>query len=707
MKEFLVVAVTDRVSRNFTRFLTSAMLTAIESSFEFGTPSFVSHDFHRLIGWNRPTAVYVAPDMSRLVGSWFMAETEEEEAAIRQNLLTFLQRRIDEHQDDFDELRVHLERHDPVDAVAVVAECVALQGQDLAKEVAPEVFAAADDDGLVPLSELEPIGPGVYRYGALALFAHQFFRRSMSRLNTTSYQFLEYLQQLNQARMEVLVALDNDMVGLAETYRPRLEAAYWFGPEFSEDVSSIPTGITRHQAGERLRLFTGIDHTEFWWQSRQGLHILEAEEVYSSPTPSEPIETYRCRYVHSIVDESEGAIQHFDGAIRSYGLEQMLERVEVNLSGAARNTDYTKLWRIDGQVETSEWKTLLLHFYRDNYLVGEYLGLGDAFEQEEIVEELSQEPSLVESRVPHSMNVGDGVRVALSWHQPSDLHGCERAIVPLHSIRRQNGESAPSVEDHALELQKVLRRRGHPVHFEDSIVPVAFKDGYFTLPLVAHAREDLEQSLTQTYIAIADLIKAWNDAERDFVGTFAVAIPVAGRELWVSAIGHISDLESWLATPQSIPPTGYSDLLSWSNDLAEAISAGAPDAENSPPIADVLASSGELDIKRVAIDEDRIHLLFDEERQALVCELRVTAGDEESVEDLRESPLTAAMAMIVHVSKCSKCQQPYVECDHSKTLDDNVFQVVEDAEPVGFFWTDRPVVRLSEDSDDDKGDGRQ
>src|SRR6185436_21089306 len=63
-------------------------------------------------------------------------------------------------------------------------ESVALFDEGIVDRVFPEIFHDADKDGLVPLKELEPLGPGVFRRGDLAIFAHRFFRRSLSTMNT-------------------------------------------------------------------------------------------------------------------------------------------------------------------------------------------------------------------------------------------------------------------------------------------------------------------------------------------------------------------------------------------------------------------------------------------------------------------------------------------------------------------------------------------
>lgn len=75
----------------------------------------------------------------------------------------------------------------------------------------------------MPVGELTPVQPGVFRVGEYAVFAHPFFRRSLSRLNTLNTHFLGRLYNLPVDGSDVRVALDPDMLGLASTYNETVE----------------------------------------------------------------------------------------------------------------------------------------------------------------------------------------------------------------------------------------------------------------------------------------------------------------------------------------------------------------------------------------------------------------------------------------------------------------------------------------------------
>jgi hypothetical protein len=83
------------------------------------------------------------------------------------------------------------------------------------------------------------------------------------------------------------------MVGLASTYHQREELEYWWRPKFNDDLTSISPNVTHHEATPEERMYHCISRTEFWWQSCDGKHIFEAEELRDLPSP--PIAALRSR----------------------------------------------------------------------------------------------------------------------------------------------------------------------------------------------------------------------------------------------------------------------------------------------------------------------------------------------------------------------------------------------------------------------------
>ncbi|HCD6062537.1 TPA: hypothetical protein NDT49_004832, partial [Enterobacter asburiae] len=128
-------------------------------------------------------------------------------------------------------------------------------------------------------------------------------------------------------------------------------------------------------ANEKEKFFSGISATEFWWHRQDGIQSLECEEVREKPSygfsSERNEELYGCRYVHSMVND-KGKAYHLDGAVRVYNEEQFINRLDVDIAKAGKNTEYYKLWRVDGPIDISLWKRLISNFYKDNHLIGEY-----------------------------------------------------------------------------------------------------------------------------------------------------------------------------------------------------------------------------------------------------------------------------------------------------------------------------------------------
>lgn len=299
-------------------------------------------------------------------------------------------------------------------------EAACLKEDGLAERAFGVIFARRDKDSLVPLKDLNAIAPGVFEQDGLLFFASSYLRRSLSRYNTLNDDLLGRLHALaDNPALSVKVALDPDVVGLAETYRTPLEFAYWWGPKFNDDLHSIPPGITRHEADERHRMFSGVCRTEFWWHEQNDLKTLECEEILDIPSLGVGKDVFGCRYVHSIVDPKTKEPMHLDGAIRLYDETKMVERLDKNMYEFGRHSVYTKLWRVDGPVPIPTWKEIITHYYRDNELVGEYLGGKD--ESGHLRPDLlhpEQDP--LYRFVPCTMSPRDGVRISVAYHLPEE-----------------------------------------------------------------------------------------------------------------------------------------------------------------------------------------------------------------------------------------------------------------------------------------------
>jgi hypothetical protein len=383
MLELFGVMVSDAISKNNLKLATGALHASLVEYWRTGLPMCISHDAHRPVGWSLPVGIHMEPGLARLTAVSLLPENDEDYKFLQDTYQHRLYDQVVQSTGPFvEELENVIGPALRGDEQLADLSTPALVGNGLARRRFPDLFAQEDKDGLISLESVEAVQPGVYKRGPLVLFAHPFFRRSLSRLNNLNVDLLSQLETLARGPDVVAkIRLDPDAVGLARQCREPIEMQYWRGPHFNDDLGSIPPGVTRHESDERQKLFSLVCRTEFWWQSRlndsthRREHIFEAEELREHYTFGSQEQLYGCRYVHSIVDEETNAIAHLDGSIREYTDESMLERLDQDIAHAGRHTLYTKYWRLDGRLPLSTWKTLVYHHFRDNGLVGEYLGM--------------------------------------------------------------------------------------------------------------------------------------------------------------------------------------------------------------------------------------------------------------------------------------------------------------------------------------------
>ena len=705
MKVLQGVFATDGWSRDSIYMTARALAGGLWMGSEEGLPSNLSHDSLRPVGWSRATALLLEPGLTRLAGVFYLPDTPEERRHLERLLNGAQSKRYQAHNEEINYLRQKLSSFvlDQKEAKHCLPGGVALLEPGLAARTFPSLFALveADKDGLVPLSQLTPVGPGVYQIGELLVFAHPFFRRSLSRFNSLNQPFLERLQRLNTEGVPAKVALDSDLVGLASTYAPHMEFEYWWGPKFDDDLASIETGSTRHEASDIDRLFYGISRTEFWWHSRKGFHSLEAEELCDAPVKTEQVEGYFCRYVHSMIDESNGQVTHFDGAVRGYSEEAMIHRLDADIKGAGRGTDYTKLWRLDSPITVAQWKGLFSDYYRDNRLVGEYLGAEpeppvlSASNEDDGEEAQGGEQFCLTNYVPHVMESGSGIRMALSYTEPHEHLHVERQAVALQAIE-VDGKVQGIVEDGVIELRKTLARSGHMLLVSETSGVLHPEDLHRDFGLIVHGTIAVEQPeiVHATLESIRQLVEAWNQKGRFGTIAFCLGFPVEERQAQVAVIGHVADVAHWLANPLSKMPTKRDELEKWIDEVAKFLRATYPPlGKQSPLIEAVTPFYGSL-LKRKPIDRAGVTLEVDDTGVKYSLkkeEFEKALGLWEAVQ---QGEVVPAACFLVDRSLCSRCRNPYPTCGCCKSLDQNVFEEIQRVSAMDVVWSDRNPVTV-------------
>jgi len=576
MKYAVVPTISDAVNRKSMRVDPGALYDSVRKDYADGMPFTIGHDRHRPIGWVRPAALYLEPGLNRVLAHRYTAETVEEIRSLTPQWKNFIATTVHGVPQTSVTRLKELIGEDKLSGKEVPWDTgvEALRGKGLAERAFPAVFQMMDKDGLVPFSGLEMIRPGVFRFGELCLFAHHYMRRSESPINHFNEELFATLHQMNKdTNVSVRVRLDPDMVGLTATARHTVELDYWYGPKFTDDLSSIQAGVTVHGANDDQRLFQQISRTEFWWQrrvkGREAELILEAEEVRDSECGADRSKL-RCRYVHSVINEATQRIEHLDGSIRAYTQEEMLARLDVDLKEAGRNTEYTKLWRVDGKIEFGRWKSAIHNHFRENTLVSEYFGTVKS--EEDVRLELEKTDVF-----PRSLGIDP--RVAWRCDHPSSFRVLVTRQPPIQASEA-NGRlacayTAVEFEDatyslfdlRALELKKVLEQHGHSLLFPANARFLHFEDDYWQLPVVLHrTHEDVEHTIA----AYRLLLSRVAEHRRSAPVLVNVSFALPDITLATSLFGRCSDVLAWLNRPQPFPTEANGE--GWVREATEAIS---------------------------------------------------------------------------------------------------------------------------------------
>lgn len=693
MKELLHILNSNRVMKNGLQFTVGALTDGIWQGSETGFPTLVSHDQSRVIGWTVPLALHIEPGLARSVSLTSLIEDSDEAKTINQYKQTFDSKLIIQKQDIISELKDSLSEYLNGNERIVHYPQVALFESELAARVFPKLFSLTDKDGLIPLSELNPIGAGVFQIDKFVVFAHEYFRRALFRLNTLNAEFLSEFQNVN-TELGPKIAIDRDMVGLAEDYFPPVELMYVWGPSFTDDLTKIKPGVTVHQANTDMEVFfSGILRTEFWWKSKPSYKEFEVEEIVDHDHPHYRGEKqFGCRYSHSMIDSNTGVANHLDGSVRMYSEEKMIERLDANINKAGKHSLYTKLWRVDGNIDIVTWKSLVSSYFRENTLIGEYLGGVDnnpylPVPLNETETQLVLNPKY--NYVPYSMKSGDGLRLSISYHH-IDSTSLNRNLT--HDFRSydylQNGQGKINVLDsRVIDFHKLLIQAGAKMQPLDEFTIVKFKDGYVNFPVVIHAGDNLQENVRLTQELFNLILDNWHTKEIDNVLAFSLGITIENRIIFVSIMGHLKDLWKWSKSSISNIPTDKNDLDKWAEKVTEYLEKEYTPSNDRPPLENTLKRTGLLAIQRT--HAHRLDYEYSEDEIGLRIKFNTKSISKQALQLMEQDQLFLSSGFILESMICTHCESEYTRCSCISLTSDNVTRRIAKYSPLPPHWTDK------------------
>lgn len=528
---------TDQVNLDRMRIPASELMRAdqnhhrecIRRSVKLGMPVHMQHDMHRLVGWSRQLGLYADSEMVRVLGLIEEPETEQEKADLQSRVATYWERYHREGAELYrDELIARVAPADLGNARFLQLEAVVAERRGIAAELYPELFTPGlgfvDRDGLADyrdlLRRMKRVQPGVFQDcdRNLLLFAHRFFRRSLSHRNKLNTYFLESFDATARENgdLRVRLRLDPDLLGHPASARNLVELEYWRGPLYNDDIATIPDGVAEHKADDRTKLYEGVDRTHVWWKAPESRRVdgqtveyrtFEIEELIENPSGGLGENHFGCRYAHAEFSADEAVISHFDGAIRAYAWDQYLERIDTSIDRAGKHADYTKLFRFDGALPIPHWKRLLSDSFRGNKLIPEYLGA-----PVEVYEESEPDSSPVMSAP--TMDVALAALICL---QPGSIN--EQMQLCAEFYQEFAGEIIPYVEIGVGEVAKHIRTT---IDLRDTTT-VGTRDGILNLSRFGFGpSDDLKVTFDSEVIALASALR--QDAEVGLIRRAAIPL---------------------------------------------------------------------------------------------------------------------------------------------------------------------------------------
>lgn len=687
MKKYLGILSSDALNRDGYVITFEALEDSIAKNAIEGLPSLIDHDIHRPLGWIFPYGIFIEPKISKIVGNFLVCETDEDSKLIYPKIQDFWQlthyERTKDYKDYFIEL---LNENYKKEGQFIEKGCIAYNLPNIVEKVFPTIFQNKDKDELIYLkdilNEFDYVGSGIFKCknGKFCIFCHQYFSRNLSLLNNYNTYFIDEFLKLNSNNdITLRIAIDKNLIGLSETYRGVLEFDYWWGPKFDNDISSIPNGVTRHESNEEQKFFSSVLGTEFWWKTDENEKTLEIEEIREQPSLGIDKDSYGCRYIHSIYDKNKTEFIHFDGAIRLYLEEQILQRWDVNINAAGKNTTYTKLFRIDGKLELSDWKKLCILYYKGNPLLFEYFGVKEEYEN---VRNGTQSKNSQTNYTPYKINTDDGIRLFVSYHKKSQTYEeIERKIINSDIIKFQNGDKMNIIEYDIIEIEKYLKRNGGQIEYPDDINFVKPYDFATNYPIIIHGSNKTDELIVTTLTAFKTIFQIQNSRLNKTIA-FTIGWEMTDFEVRLSVFGKSSEIVKWLNSIYKIP-VEYEDFKVWLSNQRQWIYDNYEYSERD--FSHLLKDDGIFYIKRKAINNE--YISFPKDEDEFYYEIN-TNGDKELNKLIDEKTIFPSHIGLLKKTICTKTGENYLTSMTSKYLDTDVKMAIEKINLLGFFWTD-------------------
>lgn len=685
------IYLTDQVAKDGSQFSLESLEDIVWKGHREGRPTHIAHDMNRFCGWTKTKGLYMSHEMSYVLGETYIPETEDEIKQLMQYRDIYLNNGL-RHQ-----IEPYLERF-----IRVLNDCgftkldeckffykniVVAKGDELIYKIFPFIKEQLDNDGLISvralLTELTYIDQGVFQKKGtdLAIMLHPYFRRSNSVYNNFNFGLIERLIEVyNDGNESVKVRLDADVVGFVPSFVRGAEYDYWYGPHYSDDISSIKEGVTRHVSTDADRLYSNIQFDEFVWEKKDNEYQFEMEEVIDAPHASASKECYLCRYIHSFYDFRQKSFRHFDGAVREYDLKLMCKRLDTNMDKMGHEAHYTKLFRMDGDVPLHTWKSIITQYMYEDPLVPEYFGNPIVQEQQSLP--LGDAPSY-KKLLPCLLKKGDGVRVFLSYHT-KEVDTSVRSFVTCDAITTLNGVENV-MEWQTIEVAKALRRVGASISLSHTQKYALVEDYVHNIPIIHHGEPNPLEAIGKTLTGIRVLMEQHaKNGDKD-IYSFCLSWNIEDVCVRFAFAGHVYDLNIWLQSFEVLP-VEREKLVLFMQQQREYIIRNGRDGD-SPLQKDYTTNDGVIYFKRRCVNQDAEIKSVKMVGEGLACDIDVEKSKKWILSHIEKKDLYFTPVFILQDASCNDNRDSYIKSSRSKIFKECGYTLSQDTQLVGWVWS--------------------
>lgn len=680
----LVVLSSDAVNRYGFRMHIKALEGGILQKFDSGLPYLINHDFHRPLGWGVPFALFIEPHLTRMLSANIIPETDEEFQVIHKLHQQAMHTKYNDESKPFKkEFQEILSLLDIKDYNFIATNCLTNYSTGIAVKIFPDLFSSIDKEGLISLEtmlkDFTYLGQGVFKNKSseVCVLAHRYFRRSQSVHNLTNGQFVdEFVSLHSNKELNLYLCLDDDQVGYAPSFGSYEELEFIYGPQYNDNIASIKPGLVQHQNTDADRRLSVITSTEILWEWDKNFYTFQLEEVSDIEAPMEIDSVYHCRYIHSLYDESIRDFCHFDGAIRIYPFEDMVDRASKNFKEYGKNSGYKKLFKVNGKLPIHKWKSLVTFYLRGNQLVYEYFG------KKAEIELFKTQPSipvrLVDKLTPFRITENEGMKLLVSYFPIKEMQ--DGRYIDSFDIMSDDTKQFRCVDFPILELKKALQRLDDDLLIPSDVEYIKCDDRYWNIPSIMHAGPDCRQLMKNTISALKTLFAKMLTKGLTLDISITLGAIVDSKIIKVSAFGNVKILNRWLEESMPFPANQieFTEWLSQQNTFLNKYENTRKDTF----IDSLVQMDGVLYAKRMPITYP---YELDIDDRGLTCRIELPTEDEYLI---KSGQIKMVATLIVEKCVCSDTGEDYFVSKRSKWLDDDLPSVdIVSASPLAIYWS--------------------